>query len=373
VAEFTEEGSVVVPKPRLLLVKLADLGDAVLLTAAVDAASRSLPGYDVDVLVGLAGAPIFEPDPRVRKMWAFDRRLLAGRRAFSPPSLLAWGRLLWALRRERYDAVILAHHLTTVLGTLKLASLALACGAPVRVGLDNGRGAFLNLRSPDEGMGAVCEGAYWVRLVGMLAGAPVRGGLGVRIAPDAEARAAELLPDTVPRPVIAIHHALGGWIPSRAWNAPGYARVAEILHAKLGATLLLIGGPEERGAAEQVAALSAAPMRVLAGETDVQTLAALLGRCDLYLGPDSGPMQLAAALGVPVVSLWGPTNEAAWGPCEEIGAGKAVCLRAPDRPEPWVYVGHRMGAPARRSDLGSLEPAQVAEAVIGLLEAGRPG
>lgn len=353
--------------PRLLLVKLADMGDAVLLTAAVDAAARSLPEYDLDLLVGLAGAPVFRHDPRVRKVWSFDRSLIEGRRAFTPRSLLAWSRLLWRLRRERYDALILAHHMTTAFGTLKLASLALASGAPVRVGLDNGQGFFLNLRYPDSGMGAVCEGEYWIRLIEVLAGVPVSGRLSVQVDPAAEDEIHALLPGPIRRPLVAVHHGLGGWMPSRAWNAAGYARAAEIIFDTVGGTLLLIGGPEERDAAQQVARLTSAPMRVLAGCTDVQGLAALLRRCDLYLGPDSGPMQLASALGAPVVSLWGPTNEAAWRPCEEIGAGQAVCIRAADRPKPWVYVGHRMGDPARRSDLGHIDPERVAAAAVELL------
>lgn len=355
-------------RPRLLLVKLGDLGDAVLLTAAVDAVSRHLPEYDLDLLLGLAGAPVFERDLRVRRVWAFDRRLIEGRRAISPTSLLAWGRLLWTLRRERYDAVILSHHFTTLLGTQKLASVALACGAPVRVGLDNGRGWFLSRRLPDGGFGAVCEGACWVRLVGALADVRACGRLSILMPPDARVRTAELLPEDAARPVIAMHHALGGWIPSRAWNAEGYAQVAGILHRRLGGTLLLIGGPEERLAAEQVARMASVPMRVVAGKTDVLGLATLLQECDLYLGPDSGPMHLASALRTPVVSLWGPTNEVAWGPCPEIGTGRSVCLRAPDRPAPWIYVGHKMGDVYRDSDLGALDPSRVAEAAIRLLE-----
>lgn len=355
-------------RSRLLMVKLADLGDAVLLSAALDAAATALPDHEVDVLVGVAGAPLYRHDPRVRRVWAFDRKLLAGRRAFTPRSLLAWGKLLWSLRRERYDAILLAHHLTTILGTLKVASLALACGAPIRVGLDNGRGDFLNLRYPDRGLGALCEGAYWVRLVGVLAGSAVRGRLGIRVDPEAEATVDGLLGVPIARPLIAIHHGTGGWIPARAWKAEGYAEVATAVYEHVGGTLLLIGGLEEREAAEEVARLAAVPTRVLAGQTGVSELAALLRRCDLYLGPDSGPMQLAAALGTPVVSLWGPTNEAAWGPCAEIGAARAVCLRPPDRPRPWVYVGHRMGDPYRESNPGSFNPADVTGAVLRSLE-----
>ncbi|MDP9350553.1 MAG: glycosyltransferase family 9 protein [Chloroflexota bacterium] len=362
-----------------MIVKLADLGDAVLLTAAVDAAHRHLPQYDLDLLLGTAGAPVFVSDPRVRKLWAFDRKLLEGRRAARPSSLLAWGRLLWALRRERYDALVLAHHLTTLLGSLKLASLVVVVGARLSVGVDNGRGTFLNRRYPDSGFGAVCEGEYWVRLVGQLAtevgkargndpGGSVRGTLSLSVSDEARERATRLL-GMLPRgPLFAIHHGLGGWIPSRSWRPAGYAEVARRVLAEVGGTVLLLGGPEERAAAQEVAHLVGERAVVLAGETDVQLLVALLARCDVYLGPDSGLTHIAMAVRTPVVSLWGPTNEAAWGPCAEIGSGPATVLRAPDRPLNWVYVGHRMGDLRHRTDLGALDPAVVARAVLQMLE-----
>ncbi len=362
-------------RPRVLLVRLGDLGDTVLLTAAVDAAARRLPDYDLDLLIGHAGAPIFARDPRVRRVWPFDRSRIEGRRAFSPRSLQLWGRLLWNIRRERYSAVILAHHLTTVLGTLKIASIAFGCGATVRVGLDNGRGSFLTHAERDGGFGRRCEGAYWVRLIGVLIWAlhrstsldPVQGKLSVHHGPEAARRADELLQGAA-RPIIAVHHGLGGWIPTRSWRPEGYARVMEAVHRRVGGTLLLIGGPEEREAAAVIAARTAAPARMLAGETDVPILIAVLKACDLYLGPDSGPMHLAEALGTPVVSLWGPTNEDAWGPCPGIGSSPAITLRAPDRPRPTLYTKHEMGDVRRASDLGSLEPTRVADAVVELLE-----
>lgn len=362
-------------RSRVLLVKLGDLGDTVLLTAAVDAATRHLPGYNLHLLIGEAGAPIFARDPRIRRVWSIDRRRIEGRRAFSPRSIYLWGRLLWHLRRERYSAIVLAHHLTTVLGTLKLASIALGSGAPIRVGLDNGRGTFLSHAERDGGFGRRCEGAYWVRLIGILAwprhcgtsGDQIRGHLSIHKAARVENQAVELL-RAAERPIVAIHHGLGGWIPSRAWRPKGYAKVMETIQERFGGTILLIGGPEERHAALEIASLTSTPVRILAGETDVPELITVLNQCDLYVGPDSGPMHLAEALGTPVVSLWGPTNERAWGPCPEIGSSPAITLRAADRPRPTLYVGHAMGDVRCASDLGSLDPAQVADAATELLE-----
>jgi len=355
--------------PRLLLVKLADLGDAVIVSTALNATRETLPEFEVDLLLGSAGAPLYVGDARVRRVHSFDRRLIEGCRVLSPLSLYAWGRLLWALRRERYEVVILAHHLTTLLGALKLASAALATGATVRAGLDNGRGWFLNRRVPDRGFGVKREGEYWTELVSAVAGRESRTSPSLAIQPAALRSARALLEaERATRPLIALHHGLGGWIPSRGWTVEGFAQVAALLHERTGGTVLLVGGPEEREAAQAVGGLSGVHTVVLAGRTDVPTLVALLSLCDVFVGTDTGVMHVAAAVGVPVVSLWGPTNEAAWGPLVSPGGNAAVCLRAPDRPTPWVYVGRSMGDVRRPSDLGSLDPCVVAEAALNILK-----
>lgn len=357
---------------KILIVKLGDLGDAVVLSAAVDAASKLLPGCRIDLLLGTAGEAVFRYNSRVCKVWAFNRQLIEGRYAFSPQSLYEWSKLIWMLRRERYGAVILAHHLTTALGTLKLASVALGAGSPIRVGLQNGRGTFLTNVLPDEGFGAMCEGLYWVRLIGLLARREATGTLSFETDAATKARARRLIGHPGEGPVISLHHGLGGWIPSRAWTAEGFARTADLLHERLNARIMLIGGPEERRAAEEVAALAHAPVFVLAGKTDSPTLAALLELCDLHIGPDAGPTHVAMAVGTPVVSLWGPTNESAWGPCPEIGTSPAITVRAPNRPCPWVYVGHRMGEITRPSDLGNIAPESVVYAAETLLRETNP-
>lgn len=354
--------------PRLLLVKLGDLGDSVLLTPALDALSRYAPEYEVDLLVGGAGAPVFHGDLRVRRLLCFDRHATEGRKAFTPRGAATWLTLLAEVRRGRYDALLLAHHFTTFLGSLKLDSLLATCGARLRVGLDNGRGKLLTDRVPDLGFGALPEAEYWLALVGQLVGMEVYG----RLSPSMSAATDGALPplgESVHRPLVVVHHGLGGWMPSRAWRAEGYARVADELALRADASIVLIGGRAEREAAGQVKRLMRAGSVSLAGLTDYAALAALLRLADLYIGPDSGPMQLAAALGTPTVSLWGPTNERAWAPVQRLGAGPSVCVRAPDRPRPWVYVGHRMGDRTRKLDLGSIDPEMVVQAALRLLEA----
>jgi heptosyltransferase-2 len=91
------------------------------------------------------------------------------------------------------------------------------------------------------------------------------------------------------------------WLPER------FAAVADTL-ADRGARIVLVGGAAERPVGAAIAAQMRAPARVLCGETTLPELVGVLARLRLLVTNDSGPMHLAAALGVPVVAVFGPTD-----------------------------------------------------------------
>lgn len=114
------------------------------------------------------------------------------------------------------------------------------------------------------------------------------------------------------RPLIAIHAGAGAAV--KQWPSAAWAAVAAQLSMEFGAQIVLTGGPAERLLAQEVAGrLSFAPLNA-AGETDLEQLAALLARCALALGADSGPLHLAVAVGTPTVHLHGPVSAAKFGP-----------------------------------------------------------
>ncbi|MCS7222478.1 MAG: glycosyltransferase family 9 protein [Anaerolineae bacterium] len=112
--------------------------------------------------------------------------------------------------------------------------------------------------------------------------------------------------------LIAIHPGSGA--PVKAWRVQAWARVADALAAHHPTRLLLTGGPDERELAESVASAMRRPAVILAGETTLGQLAALLRRCALAMGPDSGPLHLAVAMGTPTVHLFGPVDARLFGP-----------------------------------------------------------
>jgi heptosyltransferase-2 len=98
------------------------------------------------------------------------------------------------------------------------------------------------------------------------------------------------------------------WLPDR------YADLADRLIDALGADVVIFGSPAERPLAEAVArAMKHTPVLV-AGETTLREFMALMAKCHLVITNDSGPMHVAAALGLPLLAIFGSTDERATGP-----------------------------------------------------------
>jgi lipopolysaccharide heptosyltransferase II len=112
--------------------------------------------------------------------------------------------------------------------------------------------------------------------------------------------------------LIAIHPGSGA--PVKGWRIQAWARVADALAGHHSVRILLTGSPDERELAQSVVKAMRRPAALLAGETTFGQLAALLRRCALALGPDSGPLHLAVAMGTPTVHLYGPVDVRLFGP-----------------------------------------------------------
>lgn len=377
------------PDAHILVVKLAAIGDLLLATPALRALRESYPQAQIDLLVTPSSAGVLDDWEVINRVIVLDKYLFDHpKQLFTRPSnLLKLRPLLRDLRSGHYNAVLLMHHLTLFFGRRKHQALMLATGAKYRVGLDNGHGWFLNVRVRDEGFGHMHEAEYNLAVAGAVGGKTSQKELTMPLTEAHRQEARRLVFGTTPsesgdatnlargaRPIIVMHPGSGGYSTARRWSPERFAQLADTLYRDAGGQLLLIGGPEEAELHRQIMGMlrSGVPVRSLAGKGTIQVTAAVLELADLFIGNDAGPMHLAAAVGTPVVAIFGLSNSEAWGPYTGQRADRKAIIVKQDLPcMPCFYRGHDLGLPegcATRDCLATLDIDPVAVAARRLLK-----
>ena len=343
------------PDAHILVVKLATIGDLLLATPALRALRETYPRARIDLLVTPASAGLLDGWEVIDRVIVLDKYLFDyPQQLLRHPANLRRLQPLWReLRGGHYEAVVLMHHLTLFFGRLKHQLLMRATGARWRVGLDNGHGWFLNARVKDDGFGALHEAEYNLALAGAMGATTGDTQLELPISDEERRQARELVygesaPAHAARPIIAMHPGSGGYSTARRWSPERFAQLADTLYADVGGQLLLVGGPEEAALHEQILSMmrSAMPARSLAGKGSIKVTAAVLELADLFIGNDAGPMHLAAAVGTPVVAIFGLSNADAWGPYTGNAPERRALVVKLDLPcMPCFYSGHLLGTP----------------------------
>lgn len=179
-------------------------------------------------------------------------------------------------------------------------------------------------------------------------------------------------------PLVAIHPGSGS--PAKNWPAARFAALASHLQRERGARLLLISGPADEAAVhtmrQHMNALQPTPSQgmsaalqqeqdpILLHDLPLPLLAAILSRCQLYVGNDSGVSHLAAAVGVPTVAIFGPTDPHVWAP-----RGPAVRIVRAATPCSPCTPPQRQACP-QRTCLDSISVQMVLDAIAELAAAG---
>ena len=339
---------------RILLVQLGDIGDLVLTTPAIDALREALPEAHLSLLTTAHSAPVVANLKLLNEIITFDRLDFNSSLALLKPASL---RQIFGL--GHYDVVIYCHHFTLRLGTFKFALIALATRARRRIGLDNGKGWFLNERLPDGGFGAKHEAQYWLDLVHRL-------GAEAEPRPAIISQAESTLVPAGSMKKVVIHAGSGGYSMARRWDPAAFAQVADTLHSQTGAAIILVGSISDDSATVKKAMHG--PVHDFSGQTTLPELASLIAGADLFIGADSGVMHIAAASGAPILAIFGPSNPDAWGPWQP--DGQTMILRSAPECSPCSYVeggiGLRGGCTARTC-MRMVTPGQVVETAIMML------
>jgi heptosyltransferase-2 len=192
----------------------------------------------------------------------------------------------------------------------------------VRIGYDReGRGFLLThaVDAPRPGEVPAHEAYYYLELLrraGWIERLPAVEHIALRAEPAERERAEEILSRRGARHgafrvALAPGAAYGS---AKCWPAACYAALADRLIADFDADVILFGTVLERVVAERISAAMRHRPVMLAGETSIGDLPELLAACQLFIGNDSGAMHVAAAVGLPVVGIFGSTDPAGTAP-----------------------------------------------------------
>lgn len=337
----------------ILVLRLRAFGDTLLTTPTLRGLKRAYPRAHLAIVLEPSMAQVVAGLPYIDEVIPFDR--LGFKR------LGWWGELkavaaFWRqLRRRRFDLVV------DVLGTPRTAAMALATGAPVRVGFGFRvrRWAYTLVREPAPRRKYIAD--YTADALRALGHEPDSLDLDFHVPPPAQAAMDAWLAgqglDRGPRPLMVM--GAGGWELKRY----PLERMAAAVRLALGdgRRAVFLWGPGEEAMARELA--GQVPGGLLAPATDLAQMGALLRRAAALLTNDNATKHLAVACGCPTVTVFGPTSDIAWHP--------------PADPR---HVSVKLGLDCmpcealrcRRGDLAclrQLEPEAVARALRGLLEA----
>ncbi len=285
---------------RVLFIKPSSLGDIVHAMPVVSAVRSRWPGIHLTWVVKRRWADIVERVEGVDRVWRVGE------------TIGSWIEEARRLREERFDVAV------DLQGLFRSGAIARWSGAPVRIGFANGREGspwFYTRRVPVPTPDMHAVDRYM--LVAESLGASVQGAPRFRFAiSDADSQAVRniLRRKGVPadRPWIAMNVS-ARWTTKR-WFLRSFGEVIDRVHEDGVGTIAVIGSAEDQQDVEQLRTMSHSPFVDLTGAVSLGHLPALLSSAALLVTNDSGPMHIAAAVGVPVVAMFGPTSEVRTGP-----------------------------------------------------------
>ena len=286
---------------KLLIRATNWVGDAVMCVPALETVRARWPEADISILARPWVADLYRGQPFANRVISLDASVR------SPFAMENIGR---ELRRQHFDCALLLQN------AFSAAWLAWRAGIPERIGYArDGRRLFLTraVRVPRAGEIPAHESYCYLELlrrIGWLDKLPTVSEICLRLAPGAsEAAESRLQKAGVHSGSLRIALAPGAaYGAAKCWLPERFAAVADSLVDELNADVILFGTPSEVEVSRQIAARMRHQPISLAGQTPIGELAALFSRCQLFIGNDSGAMHVAAAVGVPVVGVFGSTD-----------------------------------------------------------------
>jgi heptosyltransferase-1 len=300
--------------PRsILIIKLSAIGDVVHTLPFLEVVRANFPNARIDWVVEEASSQIIEGHPAIdhvmvshRTSW--QKQLFRGRE--SSAALMQIQKFLKELREETYDWVV------DLQGLLKSALLLGLSRGRRKIGPSWGKeGSRLFLTEPpffvEPDLHAVekylkaaeylgCDRTIW------------KGDIPIR---EADKRTIEkfLRDSEVDGKVLVGINPMAKWT-TKLWESEKFSALADRLQKELSCRVIFTGSRQDREEVDKIIQRMDENPLNLTGRTNLKELAYLYSRCQLLISTDTGPMHIAAAMGCPVVALFGPTAPRRTGP-----------------------------------------------------------
>ncbi len=315
---------------RILVVRLDEIGDAVMNVPLLRALRRHFPNAHITVVMRPAGAALMAACPYIDALHSLEGP------SFGASRIPGRYRRALAFSRERFTEA--SYDLALVprweVDKYFATSIAYWSGARWRVGYSEHVSAEKGIKN--RGWDSLLthalpggHGEHEVRralgIAGFLGAPTDDDALELWTNPDDRAAAERLLTDSgvePGEPLLAL--APGAGLPRREWPATRLADVGRRLATRAGLRPVILGGPQDRASGRSLVSELGPETVDLTGRAGLRETVEVLRRCGLFIGNDSGPMHLAAAAGVPVVAI----------SCHPRG-GDPEHHNAPERFGPW--------------------------------------
>ena len=279
------------------------VGDAIMALPAIRTVRERHPQARISILARPYVAEIYQDQQVCDELIAYDPK--AEHRGWSGRE-----KLIADLRARKFDVALLLQN------AFDAAWLAWRAGIPQRIGYArDARSLLLSKAIPVPKPGEIPphEKFYYLELLrraGWLDQLPEVSHITLQVPDAARQRAAQTLASAGARPT-ALRIAVGAgasYGSAKCWPPDRFAQALNAFLSHKDADVILFGTPTELPVSAAITANLVKPPIDLTGKTSIADLPALLSQCHLFLGNDSGAMHVAAAVGLPVVAIFGPTD-----------------------------------------------------------------
>jgi heptosyltransferase-2 len=271
------------------------IGDAVLAIPAMKSVRKHFSDAEITLLVRPWVAGLFTAAPFIDKVWSEAK----------PSGIGDWTRITKDIRARGFDLALLLPN------SFESALMMFLGGVRQRVGYATDGRRWMLTKPVAQGDAGRHQVQYYLDLVKSLSPSTSPPSIEIQATNEERSNARALLAgdgirNDAPFLVLNPGAAYGS---AKRWHEDRFAAVADVLAGELRLHVALIGSEGERPIAEKIRGLMKTAAAVLNGKTSLETLIGILAESSLMITNDSGPMHIAAALGIPTVAVFGSTDE----------------------------------------------------------------